>query len=159
MLQIYRDCRDLIINKYREAPKQRLAFVAAQQAAADSATRTDAQGLRRIYNFLDAWGLINYEAAEGPAHGLSSLPAAVASSGKPARSLLVPRQWQPHRQTGAGADTCVTSGSRKLLDWWMPTSASSMRPLVELFLSQCCDDCIGHSTHVPLSCHGACRGL
>ena len=91
MLQIYRDCRDLIINKYREAPKQRLAFATAQQAAADSATRTDAQGLRRIYDFLDAWGLINYEAADGPAHGLSSLPAVVASSGKPARGRATSR--------------------------------------------------------------------
>ena len=89
MLQIYRDCRDLIISKYREAPQQRLAFAVAQQAAADGATRTDEQGLRRIYDFLDAWGLINYEAADGPAHGLSSLPAIVASSGKPATPLLV----------------------------------------------------------------------
>ena len=90
MLQIYRDCRDLIINKYREAPKERLAFPAAQQAAAESAMHTDAQGLRRIYDFLDAWGLINYEAADGPAHGLSSLPAIVASSGKPTKLLLAP---------------------------------------------------------------------
>ena len=111
MPQIYRDCRDLIINKYREAPQQRLAFAVAQQAAADGATQTDEQGLQRIYDFLDAWGLINYEAADGPAHGLSSLPAVVASSGKPAKGLLVSWQPQPHRQTGSRAGTCLTPGS------------------------------------------------
>ena len=82
-LQVYRDCRNLIIDRYREDPKQRLEFPAVQEAVAASHIETDAQGLRRIYDFLDAWGLVNYEAADGASHSLDSLPAAVAASGRP----------------------------------------------------------------------------
>ena len=112
MLQIYRDCRD---TDHQQVPGGSQAAPGLcswpSRRLQSGTTRTDAQGLRRIYDFLDAWGLINYEAADGPAHGLSSLPAVVASSGKPAEGLLVIWQPQPHRQTGARAGTCLTPGS------------------------------------------------
>ena len=81
VLQIYKDCRNLIIDKYRESPKQRLEFAAVKDAIAESDTSTDLKGLQRIYEFLDAWGLINYEATDGASHSLDSLPPAVAASG------------------------------------------------------------------------------
>ena len=81
VFQIYKDCRNLIMGKYRESPKQRLEFAAVKEAVAESNTSTDLEGLRRIYDFLDAWGLINYEATDGASLSLDSLPPAVAASG------------------------------------------------------------------------------
>ena len=83
LLQIYKESRTLIIEKYRETPKQRLEFPAVREAVAKSGISTDYEGLRRIYDFLDAWGLINYEASDGAGHSLGSLPPAVAASGVP----------------------------------------------------------------------------
>ena len=81
VLQIYKDCRNLIMDKYRESPKQRLEFGAVKDAVAKSGISTNYEGVRRIYEFLDAWGLINYEASDGAGHSLDSLPPAVAASG------------------------------------------------------------------------------
>ena len=81
VFQIYKDCRNLIMDKYRESPKQRLEFGVVKDAIAESDTSTDLEGLRRIYDFLDAWGLINYEATDAANHSLDSLPPAVAASG------------------------------------------------------------------------------
>ena len=80
-MQIYKESRTLIMEKYREAPKQLLEFPAVREAVAKSGISADYGGLRRIYDFLDAWGLINYEAPERAAHSLGSLPLAVAASG------------------------------------------------------------------------------
>ena len=80
-LQIYKESRTLIIEKYRESTKQRLEFPAVREAVTKSGISTDHEGLRRIYDFLDAWGLINYEASDGAGHSLESLPPAVAASG------------------------------------------------------------------------------
>ena len=60
---------------------QRLDFPAVREAVEESGISTDYEGLRRIYDFLDAWGLINYEAPDGASHSLGSLPPAVAASG------------------------------------------------------------------------------
>ena len=46
-------------------PSRRLEFPAVKEAVARSGISTDYEGLRRIYEFLDAWGLINYEASDG----------------------------------------------------------------------------------------------
>ena len=88
-MQTYKESRTLIIEKYRESTKQRLEFPAVQEAVAKSGISTDYEGLRRIYDFLDAWGLINYEASDGAGHSLDSLPPAVAASGT---SLIVTSQ-------------------------------------------------------------------
>lgn len=61
-MQVYREARNAIIDKYREDPKRRLAL--AEVRASYSG---DAGGLQRIHSFLDHWGLINYEAADGGA--------------------------------------------------------------------------------------------
>lgn len=82
-MQIYKESRTLIIEKYRESTKQRLEFPAVKEAVARSGISTDYEGLRRIYDFLDAWGLINYEASDGAGHSWDSLPPAVAASGAP----------------------------------------------------------------------------
>ena len=89
-LQIYKESRTLIIEKYRESPKQRLEFPAVKEAVAKSGISTDYEGLRRIYDFLDAWGLINYEASDGAGHSLGSLPPVVAASGVPSSCFMVP---------------------------------------------------------------------
>ncbi len=88
-MQIYKESRTLIIEKYRESPKQRLEFPAVKEAVARSGISTDYEGLRRIYEFLDAWGLINYEASDGAGHSLGSLPPVVAASGVPPCLVLV----------------------------------------------------------------------
>ena len=76
---MYRDCRNLIVDLYREDPRRRLHFPAVQEVLSRSGITTDADGLRRIFDFLDGWGLINHEAADGRA--ADSQPPAVSASG------------------------------------------------------------------------------
>ena len=83
---MYRDCRNLIVDLYREDPRRRLHFPAVQEALSRSGITTDADGLRRILDFLDGWGLINYEAANG--RGADSQPPAMSASGALRMQLL-----------------------------------------------------------------------
>lgn len=57
----YKEYRDFIISKYREEPHKYLTFTEVRKMLVG-----DVNALRRVFEFLDHWGLINYQAAENP---------------------------------------------------------------------------------------------
>ncbi|XP_058226441.1 SWI/SNF complex subunit SWI3A isoform X1 [Rhododendron vialii] len=66
--KIYRDYRDFIISKYREDPSRRLSFTEVRKSLVG-----DVCLLRKVFLFLDKWGLINF--------GAPSAAAAAAAEG------------------------------------------------------------------------------
>ena len=52
----YMDCRNLILAKYMENPEKRLSLEDCQGFAVG----VDKEDLKRIFRFLDHWGIINY---------------------------------------------------------------------------------------------------
>uniref|UniRef100_A0A7C9FAQ9 SWI/SNF complex subunit SWI3C n=1 Tax=Opuntia streptacantha TaxID=393608 RepID=A0A7C9FAQ9_OPUST len=52
----YMDCRNLIVAKYMEDPEKRLSLEDCQGLAVG----VDKEDLKRIFRFLDHWGIINY---------------------------------------------------------------------------------------------------
>jgi hypothetical protein len=57
----YKEYRDFIISKYREEPQKYLTFTEVRKMLVG-----DVNALRRTFEFLDHWGLINYQAADHP---------------------------------------------------------------------------------------------
>ncbi|MQL88810.1 hypothetical protein Taro_021378, partial [Colocasia esculenta] len=57
--RVYKEYRDFIINRYREDPSRRLTFTEVRRSLIG-----DVGALRRVFLFLDRWGLINFSAAE-----------------------------------------------------------------------------------------------
>ena len=74
--QHYKASRNAILNKYREDPKRRLSFEDVR-----GSLDGDPEGLRSIYNFLDRWGIINYEAGGSGANSDAS-PFSLAPAGE-----------------------------------------------------------------------------
>lgn len=73
-LQVYKEARNYMLNKYREDVSRRLSFTEVRAGLAG-----DVGGLQRIYSFLDHWGLINYQAGDGVQQAASdATPFAVA---------------------------------------------------------------------------------
>lgn len=58
--KIYKEYRDFIINKYREEPSRRLTFTEVRKSLVGDVTL-----LRKVFLFLESWGLINYGATSG----------------------------------------------------------------------------------------------
>ncbi|KAM6570357.1 hypothetical protein CsatB_018342 [Cannabis sativa] len=56
--KIYKEYRDFIINKYREDPSRRLTFTEVRKSLVG-----DVNLLRRVFLFLEKWGLINFGAS------------------------------------------------------------------------------------------------
>ncbi|KAL3677040.1 hypothetical protein R1sor_026988 [Riccia sorocarpa] len=56
--KIYKEYRDFIINKYRENPQRTLTFTEVRRMLIG-----DVNAIRRVFDFLDHWGLINYHSA------------------------------------------------------------------------------------------------
>ncbi|KAL9239373.1 hypothetical protein vseg_013704 [Gypsophila vaccaria] len=60
-IKIYKEYRDFIISKYREDPTRRLSFTEVRKALVG-----DVCVLKKVFNFLDKWGLINFSAPPPP---------------------------------------------------------------------------------------------
>lgn len=58
---MYKEYRDFIISKYREDPSRRLNFTDVRKSLVG-----DVCVLRKVFNFLDKWGLINFSASPAP---------------------------------------------------------------------------------------------
>lgn len=75
--KIYKDYRDFIINKYRENMQRTLTFTEVRRMLIG-----DVNALRRVFDFLDHWGLINHQVVQegndqNSAGGLSSMQQTV----------------------------------------------------------------------------------
>lgn len=57
--KVYKEYRDFLINKYREDPSRRLTFTDARKMLAG-----DVNGIYRVWEFLDSWGIINFMAKD-----------------------------------------------------------------------------------------------
>ncbi|OMO93839.1 hypothetical protein COLO4_16638 [Corchorus olitorius] len=62
--KIYKEYRDFIINKYREDPSHRLNFTEIRKCLVGDVTL-----LRKVFCFLENWGLINFVAPPRPREG------------------------------------------------------------------------------------------
>ncbi|XP_074278506.1 SWI/SNF complex subunit SWI3A isoform X2 [Silene latifolia] len=60
-VKIYKEYRDFMISKYREDPSRRLTFTEVRKSLVG-----DVCVLRKVFNFLDKWGLINFSAPPPP---------------------------------------------------------------------------------------------
>ncbi|KAJ7558882.1 hypothetical protein O6H91_04G060100 [Diphasiastrum complanatum] len=58
--KIYKDYRDFIINRYRDNPQKPLTFTEVRKMLIG-----DVNCIRKVFEFLDQWGLINYHVAAG----------------------------------------------------------------------------------------------
>lgn len=54
---VYVKYRNFLVHEYRKCPGRRLTFLECRRRLVG-----DVQAIRRIWDFLDSWGLINYEA-------------------------------------------------------------------------------------------------
>lgn len=57
--QTYKDCRDFMVNTYRLNPTEYLTFTACRRNLCG-----DVCAIMRIHQFLETWGLINYQVSE-----------------------------------------------------------------------------------------------
>lgn len=90
--RVYKEYRDFIINMYREDPSKRLTFTDVRKCLVG-----DVGTLRKVFLFLEEWGLINFGLSEGmkraeeaggpvvvveagPVAGVRVVPAASSSS-------------------------------------------------------------------------------
>ncbi|KAK1305782.1 SWI/SNF complex subunit SWI3B [Acorus calamus] len=58
--KVYKYYRDSIIAKFRENPSRKLTFTEARRSLIG-----DIGSVRRVFDFLESWGLINYNGASG----------------------------------------------------------------------------------------------
>ncbi|PKU66881.1 SWI/SNF complex subunit SWI3A [Dendrobium catenatum] len=58
--RVYKEYRDFIINKYREDPSKRLTFTDVRKCVVG-----DVGSLRKVFLFLEKWGLINFSVSDG----------------------------------------------------------------------------------------------
>ncbi|KAL0051641.1 hypothetical protein WJX82_011053 [Trebouxia sp. C0006] len=86
--KVYKEYRNFMINKHREDVKRRLTFTECRKLLAG-----DAMGVFRVWQFLDSWGIINYQAGAGAADDTDGLPLTVQPAGPP--SLLKVLAAQP----------------------------------------------------------------
>lgn len=54
--QTYKDCRDFMVNTYRLNPPEYLTFTACRRNLCG-----DVCAIMRVHQFLETWGLINYQ--------------------------------------------------------------------------------------------------
>jgi SWI/SNF related-matrix-associated actin-dependent regulator of chromatin subfamily C len=57
--QTYKDCRDFMINTYRLNPTEYLTFTACRRNLCG-----DVCAIMRVHQFLETWGLINYQVTD-----------------------------------------------------------------------------------------------
>jgi hypothetical protein len=68
--QMYRDYRNLMVNKYRENVERRLTPSDLRTVLVGEHT-----AIYRVWSFLDHWGLINFQAKDGVSHEGNEGPA------------------------------------------------------------------------------------
>jgi hypothetical protein len=68
--QMYRDYRNLMVNKYRENVERRLTPSDLRTVLVGEHT-----AIYRVWSFLDHWGLINFQAKDGVLHEGNEGPA------------------------------------------------------------------------------------
>lgn len=85
--RVYREYRDFIINRFREDPSRRLTFTEVRRSLVG-----DVGLLRKVFRFLDQWGLINFGVPGGEREevGGGASAAAVVEDGAPAGVKVVP---------------------------------------------------------------------
>ncbi|XP_008796581.2 SWI/SNF complex subunit SWI3A [Phoenix dactylifera] len=59
-VRVYKEYRDFIINKFREDPSRRLTFTEVRKSLIG-----DVGTLRKVFLFLERWGLINFGVSDG----------------------------------------------------------------------------------------------
>ena len=57
--QTYKDCRDFMVNTYRLNPPEYLTFTACRRNLCG-----DVCAIMRVHQFLETWGLINYQVGD-----------------------------------------------------------------------------------------------
>ncbi|XP_020111666.1 SWI/SNF complex subunit SWI3A isoform X2 [Ananas comosus] len=118
--RVYKDYRDFIINKYREDPSCRLTFTDVRKALVG-----DVSLLRKLFLFLERWGLINFGAGAAPPAaaaaadgvalppGEAAGPSVVVEEGAPWGVRVVPPLPQSYaaerKSGGAGAATAASA--------------------------------------------------
>jgi SWI/SNF related-matrix-associated actin-dependent regulator of chromatin subfamily C len=100
--KIYKDYRDFIINKYRENTERALTFTEVRRMLIG-----DVNALRRVFDFLDHWGLINHQVVQE-----GSEP--IFREGLPAGQTLVEPIPTGVRMAAHGAAPLATSRSGQL---------------------------------------------
>lgn len=60
-VQVYREYRNALVNKYRENVEHYFSV-----SDANKFVTGDVTGVSRVWEFLDKWGLINFQAKDGP---------------------------------------------------------------------------------------------
>lgn len=76
--KIYKEYRNFMINKYREDVKRRLTFTECKKLLAG-----DAMGVFKLWQFLESWGIINYQAGAGAAEDADGVAINVQPAGPP----------------------------------------------------------------------------
>ena len=74
-MQQYKEIRNFLINKYREDTTRTLTATEARTLLGG-----DASGIFRIWQFLDHWGIINFQATDRPNKN-ESVPPNVSPAG------------------------------------------------------------------------------
>jgi SWI/SNF related-matrix-associated actin-dependent regulator of chromatin subfamily C len=100
--KIYKDYRDFIINKYRENTQRALTFTEVRRMLIG-----DVNALRRVFDFLDHWGLINHQVVQEGSEQ-------ILGEGLPAGQTLVEPIPTGVRMASHGAAPLVTSRSGQL---------------------------------------------
>ena len=72
--QVYKKARNLIVDLYRRDVRRRLTFADVRRHVAG-----DAAALQRVFEFLEEWGLVNFQARGGG--GAADADYAVAPDG------------------------------------------------------------------------------
>lgn len=83
--KIYKDYRDAIITKYREKPDKSLTFTEARRYLVG-----DVNALRRIFEFLEHWGLINHHSKDKPSPAWAGPPVALLETEPPGLRVVRP---------------------------------------------------------------------
>lgn len=102
----YVECRDFIVNLYRESPNRYLTATECRRHLA-----ADVCAVLRLHNFLEHWGLINYNITT---HDRPVCIGPMDSSGHPVLLAMPDGSLVPKESVGSGAgggaDATVTPG-------------------------------------------------
>ncbi|CAM6058725.1 unnamed protein product [Sphagnum tenellum] len=108
--KIYKEYRDFIINKYRENPHRPLKFTEVRRMLIG-----DVNSLRRVFDFLEHWGLINHQVlqdSETKAAGASSpVPVPMVVDSLPSGIRVVPSPVPSPSKTQSSVVLDASDGS------------------------------------------------
>jgi SWI/SNF related-matrix-associated actin-dependent regulator of chromatin subfamily C len=108
--KIYKEYRDFIINKYRENPHRPLKFTEVRRMLIG-----DVNSLRRVFDFLEHWGLINHQVlqdSETKAAGAASpVPVPMVVDSLPSGIRVVPSPVPSPSKTQSSVVLDASDGS------------------------------------------------